>query len=444
MEKYISVKLMPVVQKDNVFYVGKLKCRDLLKLYAVHPAEYDLKKQLSLRDNFSDDADYFNYLISESRASIDEIKDKGFQRTKTDNRTSDIVDFLEEKEFALFPNSIIASCDLLNDFVSDKELNENVLDLLSSGINLSFLEMLDDVAILHIPLTEKSLIIIDGQHRIEGLRLATDYIQDNFELLVSFILGYDRSILAQLFYTINYTQKSVNKSLLYHLTGEFSKDLDQITYLHEFVKVLNESQASPFYKRIKMIGKKDKTLAPEEQQLMTLSQAFLIDYLKYTIQIRDNYRDSHPIFLYYYKNKKGFLAVRFVMRYFMAVESLMPAQWSRPNSSILSKTLGVGALLKAMNFVFIKCFIDNALDDDPENIDLIKTATIKSTLDGIQNVDWDIYSKSSSAGQVNKLKRELLSKMSCFQDKADPQQSQDFQEKYIKPFTYWLSSSLRP
>ncbi|MDT8444691.1 MAG: DGQHR domain-containing protein [Desulfuromonadales bacterium] len=172
-----------------------------------------------------------------------------------------------------------------------------------------------------------------------------------------FILDYDRSIIARLFYTINYTQKSVNKSLLYHLTAEFSTEINEINFLHDVVKALNESEKSPFFKRIKMLGVSPREMDSDDKKMMTLSQAFLIDYFLYTLIAKKVSSAIQPIFYYYYKHDERFAIVRFIVSYFTAAKEILP-EWDNPKESMISKSVGVGALIKVLNYVFIKIFIE--------------------------------------------------------------------------------------
>lgn len=280
--QYLKVELFPIIQKEKLFFFGKIRAKDFLKLYTVEPAEYDLEKHVGFASEFPDDSNYYNFLTNEDKKIIDK---KNFQRCEDTVRVLKIKKFLEEEEYALFPNTIIVTCELLNDIfeiAANTSFQNLSKELVAQNKNLSFLEVNENKYALFIPYRKATILIIDGQHRIRGLEEAEKELGDQFEdyeLLVSFIIGYDKSTLAKLFYTINYTQKSVNKSLLYHLSGEFSRDLDKITFMHELVKILNEIDKSPFYKKVKMLGSVPRDLPNEVKRNMTISQAFLIDYL---------------------------------------------------------------------------------------------------------------------------------------------------------------------
>ena len=303
-KEFLRIELACIEQKGKQFYLGKITADDFVKLFTVEPAEYDVEKQIIMQRKFPDDESYYKYLTGESKKRIDQ---KAFERKEEKSRIRQIKTFLEQEEYALFPNSIIVSCDLINDQLGAswdtgfEEIGKSKL-LFDSASTLSFLDTSEETLRLYVPYVKNSILIIDGQHRIRGLQEADPKKIGKYELLVTFVIGYDRSVIAKLFYTINYTQKSVSKSLLYHLSGEFSTELNELTFLHEVVRMLNELEHSPFRKRIKMLGYVPANGNEQERKLMTVSQAFLIDYLRPMISKNQRRSIYAPIFLHYYKN----------------------------------------------------------------------------------------------------------------------------------------------
>ena len=320
-KEFIKLKVSPVKQKGKIFYVGILTANNFLKLFTVEPAEYDLNEQLALADKFPDDQEYFEQLINKKRNQIDT---KEFQRKENRERVNKISQFLNEEEYPLFPNTIITTCVL---YKNSPNFNTPIGGLLEDQIHemyestFALLEEKGKINYLYIPNKKNSLLVIDGQHRLKGLQKSNNNVIDNYELLVSFILEYDRSVIANLFYTINYTQKSVNKSLLYHLMGEFSNELNEITFMHETVKLLNVAEISPFRKRIKILGYVPQELTQDEKEKVTLSQAFLVDYLSPTISSQSKNSIHQPIFLYYFKRGKDQIEIiRFIIKFFSAIK----------------------------------------------------------------------------------------------------------------------------
>jgi len=251
------------------------------------------------------------------------------------------------------------------------------------------------------------------------------------------VIDYDRTVLAELFYTINYTQKSVNKSLLYHLSGEFSRELNEITFLHEAVKILNEIKDSPFYKRIKMLGTVPDEVSQQEKDKMTVSQAFLIDYLLPTISEKAKRSINPPIFLYYFKNEKLQIEiVRFINKYFKAIGNITGGQWDDPNASIISKTMSVGALIKILHFLFIKIFIDEYKCNFIE-IKNITTEDMMKKVRGIEKINLSVdgdFGKEGSVGGLNKLKKAMVENIKYFEAKTYDSFLDNFRTNYLERF----------
>lgn len=434
---FIRLKLTQVTQGGKSFFICIIPAKTLLKLYTVAPVEYDIEKEVALQKAFPDMQEYFEASLTEKKKYME--RGKGFQREANIDRAKDIAHFLEKEEYPFFPNSIIATCDIFNEIGEDatSPCISTCKDFLAADSNISFLQASDDGYELLVPDKPKSILIIDGQHRLEGLKLAPTNAIDNYDLIVSLILEYDRSVIAKLFYTINYTQKSVNKSLLYHLTAEFSEKLDETTFLHEIVKSLNESSKSPFFKRIKMLGVAPKGIGNNQKNMMTISQAFLIDYLSYTIKDINSKSTTQPIFSFYYKNNYKYEILRFLVSYFIAVKNIITL-WDSPDKSIISKSMGVGALLKLMNYLFIKLFYEYNLDNDPLRIREIKSSHIQEKLSGIEDVSIENFAGGSSAGSLNQLKKLFIEKIHYFDAKDYSEFEKEFKKEYALRFREWL------
>lgn len=426
-KQFLKVELMPVNQKDKQFFIANIKAKYILEIFTVEPAEYDVEKHSALANDFKDDKSYYDYLINDDKKRID---DKSFQRKENTNRVKEISDFINNEEYALFPNTIIVTCDLAND---DLDFDE---DLFKNKSNLSIIQKTNKNYYLYIPYQKNSVLIIDGQHRLKGLQNAQKEITDNYEVLISFIIGFERMVLAKLFYTINYTQKSVNKSLLYHLSGEFSKELDEITFLHEIVKILNELDYSPFYGRIKMLGVVPDNIDDQLKDKMSISQAFLIDYLLDLISVKSSNSLHQPIFLECFKNsKQHILMVRFLINYFLAIKELR-SDWDKPQESIISKSVGVGALVKLVSILFLKILFDEYKGDYYKVLNL-KIKEIKPYLKGIEKVNLSSNSEfksASSAGSLNKLKEAIIISLDYLNVKNYESFIDSFKKDYVLKF----------
>lgn len=416
---YLLLDVNPITQKSNTFYVGKMRASDLLKIFTVSPTKYDFNKNVSLSETFVSDADYYDYISS---ITVGTDKEQGFQRDLKIQRVKEIKKFLEMEDEPFFPNAIIATCGLINDseeFELDTNSQyEDFKNLSKRPSHLSFIYQ--DKATkqfkLLIPKTDGVVLIIDGQHRLEGLRGCSLEYQKNYDILVSFIIGYDRSVIAKQFYTINYEQKSVNKSLLLHLTAEFRQGEEQIIFLHNVVKLLNEHSTSPFQKRIKMLGViPPEVKDPEERRRFSVSQAFMIGHMERFIDRRLMTSEKYPpIFLYYFQNESYRInIIRFIISYFSAIREMNP-EWENPQFSVLSKGMGVGAFFASLHTIFPIMFV-REWEMDPDKIKEVNIDTFKGILRGIEDINFTHsgeFTGGGGDGTINKIKNHILEKIS--------------------------------
>lgn len=92
--------------------------------------------------------------------------------------------------------------------------------------------------------------VLDGQHRIEGLKV---FQAGEFEVNVVIFVGIDIADQANIFATVNLAQTRVNPSLAYDLY-ELAKTRSPQKTCHEIVVALDSNADSPFYRRIKRLG----------------------------------------------------------------------------------------------------------------------------------------------------------------------------------------------
>lgn len=445
-QEFLEIEVIAVNQKGSRFYVGIIPAEDFFRIFTVKPTRYNSEIEAAIAATFSDDKEYLEHRIStkRKRAEGDE-----FERPENKTRIRKIARFLEYREFPLFPNTIIVTCYLINDAISIQmgtPINELAKE---NDLQLSYLkEDLEnpDKAYLYIPNKSDSVLVIDGQHRLRGLQETSEDVRQNYEILVSFMLGFPPAVVAELFYTINYEQKSVNKSLLYDLMGEFSYELDEITFMHEIVRVLNAVDKSPFYRRIKMLGVVEKEATPEIKAKMTISQAFLIDYLVNTIS-KDAMRSPTypPIFLYYYQDDERHpYIVRFLLNYFKAIRRKREVNWENPATSIICNSIGVGALIRVMHFVFLKMFVDQ-FAQDPLGIQEVGVAELTEKLNGIEDVDFSKqhWAGISSGGALNNLMKDIVINLHYLEAPGYDEFINQYRANYLAPFKKWLSSIIK-
>ena len=177
----------------------------------------------------------------------------GIQRKLDPHRIKSIAEFCKTKN-AMFPTPIILSASS-DYFVINEEENTLTIPTISEDEN-------------------KFCSIVDGQHRLEGLKESG--VIDNFELLVSFVFDTDPSRDAFLFSIINGNQKPVSRSLIYDLYG-LSRSRTVEKTCNKIMRALNGEDfdiKSELSGKIKMLGYKD-----EFSQNGIVSQATMIKNL---------------------------------------------------------------------------------------------------------------------------------------------------------------------
>ena len=111
--------------------------------------------------------------------------------------------------------------------------------------------------IVTFPLIFSAAQLIDGQHRLEGLKEAMSVSPGigNKDVLVSMVIRLSTKEAAKIFININSEQKPVPKSLIYDLYGVTEDDKNfAITRAGDIAKELNENLKSPYYNLIKYPG----------------------------------------------------------------------------------------------------------------------------------------------------------------------------------------------
>src|SRR6266581_6811369 len=175
----------------------------------------------------------------------DDDKDDGYQRNLSRQRAADIARYID-KENGCIPNSILVN--------------------LEEGATYD-----EKRQILRIPNQPKAAWVIDGQHRMFGLRQA----KTTYDLVVTAFLGIDVAEQAKQFKTINSKQKGVPTSLLYDLL-DLTKDGTYVQQRgHELATKLNEDPESPWYGQIDLIGSGDGLIT--QTRVVTAVESLISD-----------------------------------------------------------------------------------------------------------------------------------------------------------------------
>ena len=236
--------------------------------------------------------------------------------------------------------------------------------------------------------------VLDGQHRIEGLR---DYDSGDFKVNVSIFVDIDVATQAQIFSTVNLEQTKVNKSLVYDLFALATHRSPQKT-CHHIAVALDKSDGSPFYKRIKRLGVTTKNRFNE-----TITQATFVESLLPYISL-DPKGDRNT----YLKNKKppllGADELRNVIfgnmfiaemdpeitdvlwNYFSAVAERWPKAWSATGTGlILNKTNGFRALMRFLKPSYLKITSPGSVPTQDQFLNIFKAIAIQEDEFNLEN-----------------------------------------------------------
>jgi DGQHR domain-containing protein len=240
--------------------------------------------------------------------------------------------------------------------------------------------------------------IVDGQHRIRGLKMAAE--REQFTLPIVIIIDPTEEEKALLFATINGTQTKVPASLVYDLYGVTDSRSPAKT-CHEVARTLNSMSESPWYRRLKMLGRKS---APGT--LETLSQGTFVKFLMPLISL-DPVKDrdlikkkkspiTYPkcIFNQYFREDKDSVICKVLLNVFNSAKKVWPVEWDNPSQFVLTKTLGFSGIMRALPEMVSR---GRKRDDLSENYFAAIFEQVKQRMDAEQvSLSSDSFSASSS------------------------------------------------
>ncbi|WP_172332136.1 DNA phosphorothioation-associated DGQHR protein 1 [Mangrovicoccus sp. HB161399] len=258
-----ETKALQVDQRLGTFYVVAL------------PAELLLQVAASDRMRATMKADGSGYTL------------EGTQRLIQDKRLTEIGDYINRVDSA-FPNSIIVAAN----YDLETGLDQGELEYISSEedgkpIDASrvwtITESADGCHKLTIPSSDKLAAIIDGQHRLFSFARADAEAMKDMNLLCSVFIDLPKALQAQIFATINSTQKRVDRSLTYELFGYNVSDEDEAYWTPDklavfFTRKLGTDADSPLQGRIMVAPKRDAALEElAEKAKWKVSTAVIVD-----------------------------------------------------------------------------------------------------------------------------------------------------------------------
>lgn len=143
---------------------------------------------------------------------------EGTQRPLQEKRFQQIAEYIGRADSA-FPNTIILAANFREeDGLLETGTDESEVPGFADA-RWTVVDGDDGTSTLTIPTPQKLAAIIDGQHRLLGFTRVKDPRRLQMSLVCSVFLGLPKPFQAQLFATINSTQKAVDKSQTYELFG---------------------------------------------------------------------------------------------------------------------------------------------------------------------------------------------------------------------------------
>lgn len=210
--------------------------------------------------------------------------------------------------------------------------------------------------------------VVDGQHRLWGIKRSSD--ANLFELPVVFMFGLNTEEKAYIFSTINSNQTKVNRSLIYDLFDVATTRSPKKT-VHEIARALNSEPSSPFFNRLKMLGKKDA-----QQDNATLSQGTFCNGLLSLISknpdedarnIKKNQTlkpvTNLPLRNLFIEDSDDIIAI-IINNCFSALKKVFPEEWENPHNNILWKTTGFNGIIRSFPLILKKGFRQSDLSED--------------------------------------------------------------------------------
>ena len=229
---------------------------------------------------------------------------------------------------------------------------------------------------IDIPIAFASAQLIDGQHRLEGLKLAIREKQEIAErnIIVSMAINLETVDAAKIFLNINSEQKPVPRSLIYDLYGVTAEDRNfAVNRATDIAEMLNQNVDSPFYNVIKYPG------APRGKGKLDLST--VVNALKAHVDHGGKFEECNISNLV--------LQANILQNYFKALRfhADKTAKWSTINQNIFFKAAGfIGAIEFFVDYVLPKCVAERSFKEeiivklfDFESVELITPKDIETT-----------------------------------------------------------------
>lgn len=295
----------------------------------------------------------------------------GTQRLIQDKRLSEIAAYINRVDSS-FPNSIIVAANYDHktgfdqgelEYISEEEEGKQV----DVSRVWTVAESDNGCHTLTIPSADKLAAIIDGQHRLFSFARAEPAAMREMNLLCSVFVDLPKALQAQIFATINSTQKRVDRSLTYELFGYNVSDEEEQYWTPDklavfFTRKLATDSESPLRGRILVAPKRDAALEElAANASWRVSTAVVVDGIlrlfssnpkrdanlmrkddtKPRGELRSGSKDNSPLRDIFIEENDA-LIYKMVLNYLKACEEIF---WeSATSNSFIFRTIGVQAV----------------------------------------------------------------------------------------------------
>ncbi|MDH2134511.1 DGQHR domain-containing protein [Sphingobium yanoikuyae] len=379
MSLQLKMNVVRARQPLGDLYIGTMASRDLWEI-----ADYDMREIREQKDNI--------YLAT------------GVQRELSEKRVQEIAAYVQTID-ATFPTAVVLA--ISTECVSLTESADGCLKMSLRS------ELVPDPA-GGLFGYERVARVIDGQHRIEGLRRAG---KEDFDVNVAILVDADIEDQARVFATVNLAQTKVSKSLVYDLFS-YSTSNSPERVAHSVCLSLDQAEGSPLQSRIKRLG----TATPGRFAPEPLSQATVVEGLlshmvadkKQLIADRDwarrgkAFRDITEVEARKLVLRRFFLSGRDVdlaelmWNYFDAVKRRWPVAWEVGGTGqMLPRTNGFRALIRFFKDAYNELAVPGSVISTGEFSRIFEKSTI-------QDADFNTENYPPGTSGETRLYRDLL------------------------------------
>ena len=374
-----SLDVLSVKQKDISFYLSTVHARELEELCSglrVSPYRETTQDEIGAQKlddakklvRSLEDSAFAKEVMAAQESSYDE--EDPYQRILDKARVRDIAKYLLEED-SILPNSIILA-------------TREEVDISVGGNNTKLLIKWDEERL------QQPFNIIDGQHRVEAVKLLANEQPDeyrDFQVSITVLVDLPFYVQAELFSVINGRQKPVSRSRIYDLLGympikdpqtrrhAYLGEMAVNRFCHHAVKVLNTSSKSPWKNRVKMRGTGEGVV----------TQAALVDHLAAYLVPKKERGDMRymPVLYSYFKSSDMVGLARLLVMYFIGINLAWPDFWQSDavlKTCLFGKTNGI-----AVMFAILHDLIIDAGGPESLKIDSIQEKWAKAGQNVIKN-----------------------------------------------------------